>query len=64
MRGAFRFQVAVKDAQALASKIEYLLDNPEVCHRFGAAGRQKVLKEFDEQIVFRKTYAVYQAAGF
>jgi glycosyltransferase involved in cell wall biosynthesis len=62
--GVNGFLVPVKDEQALASKIEYLLDKPEICQQFGAAGRQKVLEEFDEQIVFQKTRAVYQAAGF
>ncbi len=62
--GVNGFLVPVKDEQALANKIEYLLDNPEVCRRFGAAGWQKVLEEFDEEIVFRKTWAVYQEAGF
>lgn len=62
--GVNGFLVPVKDEQALASKIEYLLDNPEVCLRFGAAGRQKVLEEFDEEIVFQKSWAVYQEAGF
>lgn len=62
--GVNGFLVPVKDEQTLAGKIEYLLDNPEVCLHFGAAGRQKVLEEFDEEIVFQKTYAVYQEAGF
>ena len=62
--GVNGFLVPVKDERALARKIEYLLENPEVCQRFGAAGRQKVLEEFDEQIVFQKTWAVYLAAGF
>ena len=62
--GVNGFLVPVKDEQALARKIGYLLENPEVCQRFGTAGRQKVLEEFDEQIVFQKTWAVYQAAGF
>jgi len=47
----------------LSDKIEYLLKAPDVCRRFGAAGRRKVLEEFDERVVFRKTYAVYQELG-
>jgi glycosyltransferase involved in cell wall biosynthesis len=62
--GVNGFTVPLKDEQALAKKIEYLLDNPEVCQRFGAAGRKKALAEFDEDIVFQKTWVVYQGAGF
>ena len=62
--GVNGFLVPVKDERALASKIECLLDNPEVCQRYGAAGRQKVLQEFDEDIVFQKTWAVYQETEF
>ncbi len=61
--GVNGFLVPVGDAVALRDKIEYLLDTPEVCRRFGAAGRRKVLEEFDERIVFRKTYAVYRELG-
>jgi len=57
------FLVPMRDAGALSAKIEYLLDNPEVCRRFGAAGRKKVLEELDERIVFRETYAVYREVG-
>jgi len=61
--GVNGFLVPAKDEKALASKIEFLLDNPETCQRFGAAGRQKVLKGFDEQIVFARTWAVYDEAS-
>ncbi len=61
--GVNGFLVPVGDAAALSSKIEYLLDTPDVCRRFGVAGRKKVLEEFDERIVFRKTCAVYQELG-
>ncbi len=52
--------VGVGDEVALAKGFEYLLDNPQVCDEFGAAGRQKVLREFDQDIVFRQTWGVYQ----
>lgn len=61
--GVNGFLVPVRDAAALSRRIEYLLDTPDVCRRFGAAGRKKVLEEFDERIVFQKTYAVYQELG-
>ena len=57
------FLVPVGDAVALAEKIEYLLDHPETCLRFGTAGRKKVCKEFDQEIVFRQTWEVYRSLG-
>ncbi|MGB5686993.1 MAG: glycosyltransferase family 4 protein [Candidatus Electrothrix sp.] len=57
------FLVPVGDAVALAEKIEYLLDHPETCLRFGNAGREKVYKEFDQEIVFRQTWDVYRSLG-
>jgi glycosyltransferase involved in cell wall biosynthesis len=53
------FLVPVRDAAALAEKIEYLLDNPATCLDFGKAGRDKVEKEFAQEIVFRQTWEVY-----
>jgi glycosyltransferase involved in cell wall biosynthesis len=61
--GVNGFLVPVGDSKALSGKVEYLLANPDVCRRFGTAGREKVLAEFDEQIVFRQTHAVYQELG-
>ena len=57
------FLVPVEDAVTLAEKIEYLLDHPETCLRFGKAGREKVCKEFDQEIVFRQTWDVYRSLG-
>ncbi len=57
------FLVPIKDAAALAEKIAYLVDHPDVCQRFGQAGRAKVLKEFDQQLVFEKTWEVYRSLG-
>jgi glycosyltransferase involved in cell wall biosynthesis len=57
------FLIPVKNATALAEKIEHLLDHPELCVRFGKAGRKKVLDEFDQQIVLRQTAEVYRSLG-
>ena len=57
------FLVPIGDAVALAKKIEYLLDHPETCLRFGQAGREKVCKEFAQEIVFRRTWEVYRSLG-
>ena len=55
--------VPVGDAEALAQAIEYLLDHPDKCREFGKAGRQKVLREFDQKIVFALTDQVYRELG-
>ncbi len=55
--------VPVGDADALARAIEYMLDHPEKCREFGRAGRKKVLREFDQKIVFALTGQVYRELG-
>ncbi|WP_041065651.1 glycosyltransferase family 4 protein [Thiolapillus brandeum] len=55
--------VPVGDGDALAHAIEYLLNNPDKCREFGAAGRKKVLREFDQKIVFALTGEVYRELG-
>ncbi|MCB2262496.1 MAG: glycosyltransferase family 4 protein [Candidatus Thiosymbion ectosymbiont of Robbea hypermnestra] len=61
--GVNGYLVPVGDVAALSARIADLRDAPEVCRRFGVAGHKKVLKEFDERIVFRKTYDVYRELG-
>ncbi len=51
--------VPVKDPGALAAAIEELINHPEKRIHFGRAGREIVLREFDERIVIRKTLDVY-----
>lgn len=43
--------VPVKDARALAEAISSLLENPGLCGKMGAAGRKKMLSEYDEKTV-------------
>jgi glycosyltransferase involved in cell wall biosynthesis len=52
--------VPARDAAALAAAIRYLYEHPAERRRMGAAGRQKVLQEFDQQIVFERTFSVYR----
>jgi glycosyltransferase involved in cell wall biosynthesis len=59
--GTNGFLVPIGDAPALAKKIEYLLDNPATCLGFGKAGREKVCREFAQEIVFRQTWEVYRS---
>lgn len=55
------FLVPVRNAAVLAAKIKYLLDHPELCLAFGKAGREKVLKEFDQKIILQQTREVYSS---
>jgi len=52
--------VPVKDAVSLANALEKLIISPELRVKFGKAGREIVLREFDEKIVLEKTFAVYR----
>ena len=52
--------VPARDAPALAAAIRYLYEHPDERLLMGRAGREKVLKEFDQRIVFDKTFSVYR----
>lgn len=52
--------VPVKDVMALVEALEKLIMDSELRIKFGKAGREIVLKEFDEKIVLKKTFAVYE----
>jgi len=52
-------RIKIKDADDLASKINYLLSNPEVACRFGSAGRRKVEQIYDWKIIGRKLEEIY-----
>ena len=56
------FLVPAKNSKALAEAIERLIENKELRKRFGKYGREKVLREFDERIVVKKTIKVYEEA--
>jgi glycosyltransferase involved in cell wall biosynthesis len=58
--GVNGFLVPVRDANSLALAIKRLHADPALRQSMGRAGREKVLREFDEQIVFEKTLAVYR----
>ncbi|MGE5471031.1 MAG: glycosyltransferase family 4 protein [Bacteroidota bacterium] len=57
--GVNGYLVPVRDANGLANAIRRLHADPALRHAMGKTGREVVLKEFDEQIVFDKTLAVY-----
>lgn len=58
--GVNGFLVPVRDSVKLAVAIKKLVDDPALAVRMGAAGRQKALAEFDERLVFERTFAVYR----
>jgi glycosyltransferase involved in cell wall biosynthesis len=55
--------VPCRDAVALADAIHFMLRNADLRSKMGAAGRDKVLREFDERIVLGKTLQVYRELG-
>lgn len=55
--------VSCNDVNALADAIHFMLRNPDLRAAMGAAGREKVLREFDERIVLRDTLQVYRELG-
>lgn len=52
--------VPVKDAQALAEAIIYLLQNEEKAQEMGRAGRKRAEELFDERKVFQRIESEYQ----
>lgn len=55
--------VPCRDSIALADAIHFMLRNPDLRLKMGTAGREKVLREFDERIVLSKTFDVYRELG-
>ncbi len=51
--------VPVRDAESLAEAILELLADPGLRRRYGEAARAKALREFDEQVVFRRIRDAY-----
>jgi len=52
--------VPLKNPQKLAETIIYLLENPKIAQEMGQRGRVKVLKEFNEQLVFGRIKKEYE----
>jgi glycosyltransferase involved in cell wall biosynthesis len=55
--------VPVKNARALAEAMMCMLEDPERRRRMGAAGREKIVREFDESIVIQRCMDVYRKAA-
>jgi len=52
--------VPVRDARALAAAIARLHDDAALRQRLGIAARERVISQFDERIVLRRTLEVYR----
>jgi len=52
--------VPPRDAEALGQAVMYFYSNREMGRKMGAAGREKVLAEYDEGIVLNQTLSVYR----
>jgi glycosyltransferase involved in cell wall biosynthesis len=55
--------VPLKDANSLVEAMLKLAKDPGLRFQMGQNGRKKVLKEFDEKIVIKKTIEVYKKVG-
>lgn len=51
--------VPMRDADALAEAIRMYLDDPELRERHGKAGRERVLREFRQEVIWEATYQEY-----
>lgn len=57
--GATGFLVPPRAPHALAKAILAYLDDPELCHHHGQAGRERVLRDFRPEGIWRATYCEY-----
>lgn len=51
--------VPLRNADKLAKAIIYLFENLETAHQMGKAGREKILREFDERFIFDRIKKEY-----
>jgi len=58
--GVTGFLVPPRDPGALAGALQKLIADPELRRRMGQAGREKALKEFTLDRMFRETERVYR----
>ena len=52
--------VPPRDAVALAEAIKKYLRDPALCHQHGAAGRDRVLREFRQEVIWDALYNEYR----
>ena len=63
IHGCNGLQVAARRPQALAEAIETLLRDPTLREQMGHRGRLKMIEEFDDREVARRTVDVYETMG-
>jgi glycosyltransferase involved in cell wall biosynthesis len=62
VEGETGYLVPAENPDALAVKLEYLLDHSDVAHRMGAAGEAKLRHEFSIERMVEETLKLYQRA--
>jgi colanic acid/amylovoran biosynthesis glycosyltransferase len=60
--GTTGFLVAERDADAIAERIRFLIDHPEIRMTMGEAGRRHVRRHFDQRQVMSELIGVYEHA--
>ena len=50
------------NSEDLAEKMKLLWENPELCRQMGTAGRKKAIREYGEDVYYRRLMDVYQRA--
>ena len=58
--GETGYLVDIFDEDALASRIDALLDDPDKAKQFGLNGYQRVQKHYNEQIYYQRLHALYE----
>ena len=61
--GKTGFLVPPKQPDALAAKIEYLLDHPEIARRMGEAGKARLRRRFSTDTMVAETIRLYERAA-
>jgi glycosyltransferase involved in cell wall biosynthesis len=51
-----------KNPEDLANKMRLLWENPSLCRQMGLAGREKAIREYSEDVYYRRLLAVYRKA--
>lgn len=52
--------VSLKNPGKITEAIIYLFENPEIARQMGIAGREKIIKEFNKEIIFNRLKKEYQ----
>jgi glycosyltransferase involved in cell wall biosynthesis len=60
--GVTGFLVEPGNADELSGRMKLLWDNPNLCKRMGQAGRKMVIREYNEDVFYNRTMALYEKA--